>query len=101
VVARQPAASATNVALSPTVTARFSEAVTGVSGSSMVLSKTSDLVGLSATVSYDPATLTATLQPSAPLLPNTTYRVAMSGRIKDLTGHPLPWTWWTFTTGPS
>ena len=56
VVARQPAASATNVGLSPNVTARFSEAVTGVTGASMVLSKTADLVGLSATVSYDPTT---------------------------------------------
>ena len=100
-VARQPASSATNVSLSTTITARFSEAVTGVSTSSMVLSKTVDLIGLAATLSYDPGTMTATLQPSAPLLPNTTYRVAMSGWIKDLAGNALPWTWWTFTTGPS
>jgi hypothetical protein len=101
VVAKSPAPSATNVSLSPTATARFSEAVTGVSTSSMVLSKTSDYVGIAASVTYDPATLTATLHPSASLLPNTTYRLALSGRIKDVDGNSLAWTTWTFTTGPS
>jgi hypothetical protein len=101
VVAKSPAPSATNISVSPTVTARFSEAVTGVSTSSMVLSKTADYVGIAATVTYDPATLTATLHPSASLLPNTTYRLALSGRIKDVDGNSLAWTTWTFTTGPS
>jgi hypothetical protein len=101
VVAKSPAPSATNISLSPTVTARFSEAVIGVSTTSMVLSKTADYVGIAATVTYDPATLSATLHPSASLLPNTTYRLALSGRIKDVDGNSLAWTTWTFTTGPS
>lgn len=97
-VSRSPGVSAMNVGLTPTVTARLSESVTGVGNTTMVLSKTSDYVALSATVSYDPTTFTATLQPSAQLSPDTTYRLAMSGSIKDMAGNSLPWTWWTFRT---
>ena len=35
--------------------------------------------------------------PSAALEVGSTYRVALSGRIKDLAGNPLAWTTWTFT----
>jgi hypothetical protein len=98
VASRSPASSAVNIAVTSTITARLSEAVTGVGSNTMVLSRTSDLVPIPTSVTYDPATLTATLQPSAPLQINTTYRVAMSGSIKDLHGNSLPWTWWTFTT---
>ena len=66
----------------------------------MILSTASNRVGVPATITYDPATLYAVLRPSAALLPNTQYRVALSGRITDLMGNPLAWTWWTFTTGP-
>jgi len=69
-----------------------------VGSGTMVLAKTSDLVPLAASITYDATTFTATLHPSAPLLANTTYRLAMSGSIKDLAGNSLPWTWWTFTT---
>jgi hypothetical protein len=101
VAAKSPAPAATNISVSPTVTARFSEPVSGVGTTSMVVSNTADYVGIAATVTYDPATLTASLHPSASLLPNTTYRVALSGRIKDVDGNSLAWTTWTFTTGPS
>lgn len=97
-LSRSPGVSAMNVGLTPTISARISEAVTGVGSGTMVLSKTADYVALSATVSYDTTTFTATLQPSAPLIPDTTYRLAMSGSIKDLAGNSLPWTWWTFRT---
>jgi hypothetical protein len=97
-LSRSPAASAMNVGLTPTVTARLSESVTGVGTGTMVLSKTSDYIALSATVSYDPTTFTATLQPTAPLSPDTTYRLGMSGSIKDMSGNSLPWTTWTFRT---
>jgi len=97
-IARTPAPSSLNVGVSPTVTARFSEAITGLGSGTMVLSNTSNLVAIPAAVSYDPTTFTASLHPSAPLSPNTTYRLAMSGSIKDLSGNSLPWTWWTFTT---
>lgn len=97
-LSRSPAASAMNVSLTPTVTVGLSESVTGVGTGTMVLSKTSDYVALSASVSYDPTTFTATLQPSAPLTPDTTYRMAMSGSIKDMSGNSLAWTTWTFRT---
>jgi hypothetical protein len=97
-LSRSPTVSAMNVGLTPTVTARLSESVTGVGTGTMVLSKTSDYIALSATVSFDPTTFTATLQPSAPLAPDTTYRMGMSGSIKDMSGNSLPWTTWTFRT---
>jgi hypothetical protein len=98
VTARSPLANATNVSLSPTVTAQFSEAVTGVSTTNMALSNVANLVNLPATVTYDPATRTASLHPASPLLMGATYRVALSGRITDVAGNPLAWTTWTFST---
>jgi hypothetical protein len=67
----------------------------------MVLSNPVNYVRLAATLTYDPATLTATLRPTSPLLPGTTYRMAMSESIKDLAGNSLAWTWWTFKTTSS
>ena len=98
VASRQPAPNATKVSLLPTITARFSEAVHGVGGGTMIVSMASGSSAVPATISYDPATLTATLRPSARLVPGTTYRVAMSGSIRDVAGNSLPWTTWTFTT---
>ena len=98
VVSRQPASNATKVGLLPTITARFSEAVHGVSPGTMVVSLSSGSPAVPSSVSYDPATLTATLRPAGRLVPGTTYRVAMSGSIRDLAGNSLPWTTWTFTT---
>ena len=96
---RSPLPNAINVNLSSTVTAHFSEPVTGVSTTSMAISNVSNFVNLAATVSYNAATRTATLHPSSPLVLGATYRVAMSGRITDLSTNPLAWTTWTFTTG--
>lgn len=98
VTSRSPLANATNVGLSPTITAQLSEPVTGVSTTSMAISNVSNFVNLAATVSYDSASRTATLHPSAPLVLGATYRVAMSGRITDLAGNPLAWTTWNFST---
>jgi Bacterial Ig-like domain len=98
VIARSPAPNATGVGLTPTVTAQFSEPVTGVSTGTMAVSNTSNFVNLAATVSYDSGTRTATLHPSSPLSPGARYRVGLSGGIKDLAGNPLAWTTWYFTT---
>lgn len=97
IIARSPAANATGVGVTPTVTATFSEQVTGVSTGSFALANTANLVNLPATVSYDAGTHKASLVPSAALEVGSTYRVALSGRIKDLAGNPLAWTTWTFT----
>jgi hypothetical protein len=96
---RSPLPNAINVSLSPTVTAHFSEPVSGVSTTSMAMNNVSNLVNLAATVSYNAGTRTATLHPNSPLVLGATYRVAMSGRITDVSGNPLAWTTWTFTTG--
>jgi spore germination protein YaaH len=98
VVARQPARQAMKVGLLPTIAARFSEAVHGLGAGTMIVSLASGSGAVPASVSYDPATLTATLRPSTRLVPGMTYRVAMSGSIRDLAGNALPWTWWTFST---
>ena len=97
IISRSPSPGAVNIGLSPTVTAQFSEDVTGVSTTSMAISNLNDLVNLPATVTYDPVTHTATLVPSAQLVMGT-YRIALSGRIKDLDANSLAWTTWTFTT---
>jgi Bacterial Ig-like domain len=98
VVYGSPAAGASGVDASTAVSVRFSEPVSGVGSWSMALGNVVGLVKVPATVSYDPDTWTATLVPSAPLAAGATYRLSMSGRITDLDGYPLPWTWWTFST---
>ena len=98
IIAKSPLPNATGVGLSPTVTAKFSEPVTGVGTGTFVLSNVVDLVKIPATVSYDAGTHIASLHPSSPLQQGASYRVALSGSIKDLSGNSLPWTTWTFTT---
>lgn len=50
------------------------------------------------TVSYNPATNTATFTPVAPLAPNTTYTATITNSAIDLAGNVLPTTSWSFTT---
>lgn len=96
VTSRLPVANATGVSLLPTVSVTFSEPVHGVSTGSMALSSSAG--ALAATVAYDAGTRTATLRPLAQLIPGVSYRVALSGSVRDMAGNSLPWTWWTFTT---
>ena len=73
--ARTPAVNATAVAVGDNVTATFSEAVTGVSGTSFTLKAGSTSVG--ANVTYDGAARNATLDPTAEPVrrtPNTRLR---------------------------
>ena len=100
-VSRWPAPSATGISMSPTVTVRFSEAVSGLSSGNMVLRVAASGLLVSATVAYDSATLTATLRPTAPLQPATSYQMGLSGSIKDLQGNSLAWTTWSFQTTAS
>jgi hypothetical protein len=96
IVARAPASGATNVSMTPAITVRFSEAVTGVSANNMVLRRGSTVIASS--VTYNAATFTAVLRPTKPLAPAAPYGMALSSRIKDANGNPLAWTSWTFTT---
>jgi hypothetical protein len=95
-VSRSPLPGATGQSMTPAVTVRFSEAVTGVGGGSMVLRLGSTVVP--ASVTYTASTLTAILRPTRPLAPAAKYSMALSGSIRDASGNSLAWTSWTFTT---
>ncbi len=102
---RSPAPGATSVATYETVKVVFSEPMnsSSISSSSFELRNASNTL-IPAAVTYDPATRTATLTPSAALAASTTYTVNVKGgatdpRVKDTTGNALASTaTWTFTT---
>jgi hypothetical protein len=96
IVGRAPTSGATNVSMSPAITVRFSEAVTGVSANNMVLRRGSTVIASS--VTYNAATFTAVLRPTKPLAPAALHSMALSSRIKDVNGNALAWASWTFTT---
>ncbi len=100
-----PAAGATNVSPTANVTVTFSEAMDAatLNGSTVELRDPSNAL-VSATVSYDAASLTATLDPTASLAPGVTYTARVRGggtdpRVKDVAGNALDAdVTWTFTT---
>jgi methionine-rich copper-binding protein CopC len=98
VTAKSPAAGATTVATSTAVTATFSEPVQLVSGLTMKLKLAGTTTVVPSTVTYDSATMTATLQPNAALSAGTKYTVTLTSGIKDLAGNALKSTSWSFTT---
>lgn len=95
---KTPAAGATNVSLSTTVTATFNEAVQ--SGTIVFTLKDSLNNAVAATLTYNAATLTATLTPLSALTNGETYTASVSG-AKDLSNNTMsaPVTW-QFTTVP-
>ena len=89
-----PAANATGVPSTTKVTVQFSQAMdpTFLNGQTTT--------GVAVTYNYDPTTFTATLVPASPLQPNTTYKVTVSGKVRDMWGNPLGQDYsWTFSTG--
>ncbi|MCW2801897.1 MAG: hypothetical protein JWN06_114, partial [Propionibacteriaceae bacterium] len=95
--AQTPTVNATNVPLANTITATFSEAVTGVSGTSFVLTDPAGAV-VPATVTYDAATRRATLDPTNPLLSSTKYTVSLKNTISDISNNLYAGTTWSFTS---
>ena len=99
-----PANGATIVSTGTSVTATFNESMNAstISASTFQLSSASGKVA--ATVSYNSATLIATLVPTAPLAFSTTYTAAVAGQsdgVQDPNGNFLPANYaWTFTTAP-
>ncbi|MBA3405389.1 MAG: Ig-like domain-containing protein, partial [Gemmatimonadaceae bacterium] len=91
-----PAANATKVALTAPVTLTLSEAVTGVSASSISVTNSAG-VKFAVTVSYDAATRKATVSHPA-FAQLTKYTVSASAAIKDASGNTLTATAWSFTT---
>ncbi|PKH44211.1 Ig-like domain-containing protein [Nocardioides alpinus] len=95
VTGRTPAVGATGVALGVSPTATFSEAVQQATIALELRGPGSTLVP--ATVTYDAATRTATLDPSGTLASNTTYTVNLSG-ARDASGNQVQPVSWSFTT---
>ena len=104
------ASAATAVAVGDNVTATFSEAVTGVSGTSFTLKAGSTSVG--ANVTYDGAARKATLDPTVNLSAGTQYTAELMATIKGATGtaiapvstkalvnEPLAWTMYPVAAG--
>lgn len=96
VTSESPTAGATNVSVSTAVTATFSESIQPAT-LNFVLKNASN-VTVASTVSYNDATHTATLTPSAALAAGVTYTATVSG-AKDIAGNQMTANvTWSFTT---
>ena len=102
-----PAAGATGVAMSVSPTVAFSEpmATASITSTTFRLVQQGSSSPVAAGVSYDAATRTATLDPTADLQPDTTYAATVVGGsagLTDVAGNPLAADFtWTFTTAAS
>lgn len=100
-----PVDQAQNVPVGTAITATFSEAMdeATVNADNFFLKEGSNPIA--ATVSYDAATMTATLTPTGGLLEGRTYTATVSGAVKDAAGTSLSaakvWGFTTVTTVPS
>jgi hypothetical protein len=100
-----PAAGATNVSTGTAVTAKFSEAMdpATINATTFELRNAGGTL-VSASVTYDPTSLTATLTPSSPLAGSATYTATVRGgatdpRVRDASGNALAASYsWSFTT---
>lgn len=100
-----PSNGATNVSTSTSIAATFSEALDSatINSNTFVLQDANNAL-VPATVSYNTATRTATLQPSNLLATGATYRATVRGgttqpRVQDLAGNALATnSTWSFTT---
>ena len=98
-----PVNGATGVSVSTTASAIFNEAMNAstINGSTIELRNPSNAL-ITATVSYNAATRTVTLTPSAALANSTVYTVTIKGGasgVKDAAGNALASDYsWSFTT---
>ena len=105
ITGQAPTNGATGVAVAISPLATFSEAMNAstITSSTFTLVKQGTTTPLAASVSY--ASQVATLDPTADLLPATTYTATVKGGpsgVKDLAGNALAAdASWTFTTGAS
>ncbi|GAA4443287.1 hypothetical protein GCM10023170_019400 [Phytohabitans houttuyneae] len=95
VTTRTPAAGATGVATTTTVTATFDEPVQG--GTVAMALRDPGGVAVPGAVAYDSAARRATFTPSAALAASTAYTAAVSGAA-DTSGNVMAPVSWTFTT---
>jgi hypothetical protein len=102
IVSTAPAAGATLVAGTTSVTAMFSETVYGVDGATFTLR--SGAAHVSASVSYEAWARVGRLTPAATLTPGTEYTATLTGgpaAVRDAAGNPLTTVSWSFTTAAS
>ncbi len=99
-----PTDGATAVARGANILANFSQAVTGVSGTTFLLRNSATGTLVPAVVTLNAAGTRATLNPNAALPRNTVFTVTLTGgasAIRSLaTGLPLATTTWSFTSAP-
>jgi hypothetical protein len=100
VTSTTPAAGGIGAPRTGDISASFSEVVTGVNETTVILRKTSTGGKFSGVVTYDPSTQTATLNPNVTLASNTEFNVTLTNGIQDTAGNPLTPVAWSFTTGP-
>ena len=96
--ARTPAVNATGVAVGNNITATFSEAVTGVSGTTFTLRQGTAATGALVASGVTSTATTATLNPNANLAANTVYTARLLTGITDTAGAQLAPVTWSFTT---
>jgi N-acetylglucosamine-6-sulfatase len=97
-----PTTNATRVFPTTNITATFSEAMdaSSINGTTFKLFKKGSTTKLSATVSYQASTDTATLDPTNSLRSGVTYKAVVTTGAKDLAGKPLTQQYrWFFTVG--
>jgi hypothetical protein len=101
VTGRSPGVGATSVSRYGNITATFSEAVTGVSGTTATLTNDTSRAAVTAVVTYSATSRVVTLNPNSTLPANTRFTVTLTGgagAIKDAAGNPLTTVSWSFTT---
>ena len=96
VVTESPASSATSVAVAGNLRATFNEPV---QASTISFTLMNGAIPVPATVTYDPASDTVTLDPTASLAHSTTYTATLSG-AQDLAGETMATVSWSFSTTP-
>lgn len=100
VTSTSPADAATQVSAETAVRATFSQAMDAatLNATTFSLEPTAGGASVAATVSYDGATRTATLQPTAALGATTGYTARLTGGVRSANGTALAPASWSFTT---
>ena len=109
VVSRTPAVNATNVAVTSSIQATFSEAIdpATVTVAAFQVIPDGDSRSIAGVLSYDNTTRIVTLVPSPPLNNSTKYNVVLKAAsgVTDLAGNPLEtdvnWSFTTSASGPN
>jgi subtilisin family serine protease len=94
---RTPGPGASHVSRKTSPRIVFSEPVTGVSSTSLRLKNLSTGKWVNVRLTYDPATMTATINPTLWMFPGRRYAVSASSAIHDGSGNRLRATHWAFT----